>query len=93
MDKSERTASAHRRDPAIAMGTCIVSRSYEGQEKTYSSSWMCTCSYEIGVFDTWMPRLWSEREDIEEIMSDSQDGSVGQIELFFPGEWSIDFFP
>jgi len=39
---------------------------------------------EIGAFDTWMTGLVSERKDVEEVVGDTEDGSVGEVELFFP---------
>ena len=100
--RSERTASAQSREPAIAIGTCMLAppflvAGYDDMEigdgDTYSSSRMSTCSDEISILDTRMPRLRSKAQNIKEIMCNPQDTSMGKIELFLPSEGSIDFFP
>ena len=64
-----------------------------GDEETYSSSRMSTRSDEISILDTRMPRLRSKAQNIEEIMCNTQDTSMGKIKLFLPSKRSIDFFP
>lgn len=51
---------------------------------TYTGTGMRACADKVGALDAWMARLRAEREDIKEIVRDAEDGSVGEVELFFP---------
>jgi tRNA G37 N-methylase TrmD len=46
---------------------------YPDQVQTYSSSGVSASADKVGVLDTRMSGLRSEREDIKEIMRDAQD--------------------
>jgi hypothetical protein len=45
---------------------------------------MSRCSDKVGALDTRVSRLRSERKDIEEIVGDTEDRAVGQVEFLLP---------
>jgi hypothetical protein len=45
---------------------------------------MSTRPNEVGVLDRWVSSLLSEIEDIEEIVRDTEDAPVSQVELLLP---------
>lgn len=60
---------------------------------THSCAGMSTGTNKVGSLDSRMPDLLTEREHVEKVVSDAEDGTMAQVELFLPCIVSIQPFP